>query len=109
MTGEVESRFKFPPNFGLKTSWDNLLILLTYKIKCQRVNVRVTRLGDFSTVGLLLEAHCDFTKRSSCPKEMMTFLATFCWSNFLHFYPVIGTLRFQKWCRCFGLPKWALM
>jgi hypothetical protein len=51
---------------------------------------RVTRLGDFSPIGLLLEAHYDFFKMKY-PKVMatfwVTFWVTFCLSKFITFLP----------------------
>jgi hypothetical protein len=43
---------------------------------------RVTRLSDFSAIGLFLEPHWDNLKKMKEPKEMATILATFNSSNF---------------------------
>ncbi len=48
---------------------------------------RVTRFGDFSPIGLLLEAHGDFFEKIKQPKEMVTFWATFCHGKFITFSP----------------------
>jgi hypothetical protein len=46
---------------------------------------RMTRLGYFLPIGLLWAANFDFEKMKY-PKEMVTFWATFCLSNSLHFH-----------------------
>ncbi len=37
------------------------------------IAVRVTRLGDFLPIGLLLEGHYDFLEKMKWPKIMVTF------------------------------------
>ncbi len=47
--------------------------------------VRVARLGDFSPIGLLLEARCDFSEQTKYPKEIATILGLFYGQFFLIF------------------------
>jgi len=51
------------------------------------VTDRANRLGDILQIGLLLKAHYDFFEKMKKPKEMATFLATFCLNKFITFLP----------------------
>ncbi len=47
---------------------------------------RITRLGDFSPIGLLLVAHFDYLKRWSSPKKLWHSGLLFAVANLLHFH-----------------------
>jgi len=80
---------------------------------------RVTRLGDFSPVGLLLEAYQDFFKRFCSLKKWQHFGKLFAQANLLHFhlnmqFQKMGCCRYSKvswvvWCKCLGNSNWALL
>jgi hypothetical protein len=53
-----------------------------FEIKTLWVLSRVTRLGNFLPIGLLLVAHYDFLKRQSSPNKWLLFAQ----ANLLHFH-----------------------
>ncbi len=103
------------------TSWS---IVASKIVQYVPNGTRVTRLGNFSPIGLCLKAHYYFLKWWSNPKQWHHFGLLFVSVNLLHFHLnkqfqkwfVACILRFQKWfdvnvlgfqnkpcCRAFGL------
>jgi hypothetical protein len=66
--------------------------------------IRVTRLGDFSQIELLLEAHYDFLKRRSRPKKWQHFGLLFAVANLLHFH-LNKQFKNMVYCRYFKVSK----